>query len=53
MTTTSIEKINSILSDKVEENKKRELELFLINSPLSESQKSDLLKIISNLLDTK
>ncbi len=52
MTTTSIEKINSI-SDKVEENKKRELELFLINSPLSESQKSDLLKIISNLLDTK
>jgi len=50
---TTKENINSILSDKISNGRKNELELFLINCSLEEGKKIELLQIVNNLLEDK
>lgn len=47
---TSISKIEEILGDKIKSDKKRKLELFLINSPLDEKQKIEIIKFINEII---
>jgi len=47
---TTIEKINEVLSDKISDQKKRKLELFLINSPLDDKQKDEIIEIIRSII---
>jgi hypothetical protein len=48
--TTTIKKINEILGDKVSEEKKRKLELFLINSSLDNNQKTEVIEFIRSVI---
>ena len=50
MKTTTIEKINEILGGKISEEKKRKLELFLINSPLDNKQKTEVIEFIRSVI---
>lgn len=47
---TTIEKIDEILGDKISEEKKRKLELFLINSPLDNKQKTEVIEFIQSVI---
>lgn len=47
---TSLDKINDILGGKISDEKKRKLELFLINSPLDEKQKSEIIDFIRSVI---
>jgi hypothetical protein len=47
---TTIDKINEILGDKIEEEKKKKLELFLINSHLDNNQKTEVIKFINSII---
>lgn len=47
---TSLDKINDVLGGKISDEKKRKLELFLINSPLDEKQKSEIIDFIRSVI---
>ena len=47
---TTIEKIDEILGCRISEEKKRKLELFLINSHLDEKQKTEIIQFIRSVI---
>lgn len=51
--TKSITLIEEILANKISNDNKKKLELYLINGPLNDIEKDKLLRIISELLDSK
>lgn len=47
---TTLVKINDVLGGKISDEKKSKLELFLINSPLNEKQKSEIIDFINSII---
>mgnify|MGYP005848599295 CR=1 FL=1 len=47
---TLLDNINDILGGKISEEKKKKLELLLINSPLDEKKKKEIIEFIRSII---